>query len=229
MAMIADDHRRPGSTGAVPLFVVFEGIDGCGKTLQAKMLAERLSREGFRVVLTAEPSDGPMGTKIRSLDIRPTAEEEARLFTEDRRDHVNRVIRPALKDGRIVICDRYVYSSAAYQGARGIDPAKIISRNRSFAVPPDVIFLLEVPVETALHRIRAGRSGGFSSFEDKTGLEAVDRIYRDLKDPAIVRIDGTGTVESIHETILRILRGLIRDEADSPECVRVPRGTKREP
>jgi dTMP kinase len=167
------------------------------------MLAGWLSKEGFRVLLTAEPSDGPIGMKIRSLEVRPAPEEEARLFTEDRRDHVNRVIAPALEEGRIVICDRYVYSSVAYQGARGIEPRSIIARNLSFMVPPDLIFLIEVPVETALHRIRVGRAG-FSSYEERAALEAVDQIYRSLEDPAIVRVDGTGSAQSIHETIVKL-------------------------
>jgi len=211
-----DDGHPAGNAGPshecvsslrVPQFVVFEGIDGCGKTVQAEMLAGWLSKEGFRVLLTAEPSDGPIGMKIKSMDVRPAPEEEARLFTEDRRDHVGRVIAPALKEGRIVICDRYVYSSVAYQGARGIEPSSIIARNSSFAVPPDLIFLIEIPVDIALRRLRVGRSA-FSSYEERAALEAVDRIYRNLQDPAIRRVDGTGSAQSIHETIVRLFCGL---------------------
>ncbi len=85
------------------------------------MLANHLASRGVRVLFTAEPSDGPVGVFIKSLKIRAQPEEEARLFTEDRRDHLRRTIVPALEKGITVICDRYVYSSAAYQGARGID------------------------------------------------------------------------------------------------------------
>ncbi len=214
--MIRGDRKQAGPALRVPRFVVFEGIDGCGKTLQARMLAERLTKDGFSVLATAEPSDGPIGKRLRSMDTRPTPEEEARLFTEDRRDHVTRVILPALKEGRIVICDRYVYSSATYQGAAGIEPRSIISQNLSFIVPPDVVFLIRVPVETALNRIRVGRGGNFSSFEKRAFLEAVDRIYRDIKDPALRHIDGTGSPESIHQIILDVFYGLMSDESPEP-------------
>ena len=118
-----------------PLFIVFEGIDGAGKSTQAGMLADRLRADEIPFILTAEPSDGPTGRLIKSLKVRPNPEEEARLFTEDRRHHVQNVIIPALKEGKTVICDRYVYSSVAYQGARGIDPAEILAENRQFVMP----------------------------------------------------------------------------------------------
>ncbi len=185
-----------------PCFIVFEGIDGSGKTTQAKLLAQRLTALGLPVLLTAEPSDGPTGRTIRSLTSRPDPEEEARLFTEDRRDHVQRVIMPALTRGLAVICDRYVYSSVAYQGARGLDPTAIISAQRSFAPSPDVTFLLEVSVDTALARIGSAGRGSFSPFEVREDLEAVDAAYRSLIDPSIQRIDGTASPEVIHANII---------------------------
>src|SRR4030042_6942583 len=128
---------RPGrfvkKTNTKPLFIVFEGIDGAGKSVQAKMLADHLQAVGIPLVLTAEPSEGPIGRYIRSLKVRPEPVEEERLFTEDRRHHVQNVIIPALRRGATVICDRYIYSSAAYQGARGMDPEKILAENRQFA------------------------------------------------------------------------------------------------
>ena len=148
-------------TETKPCFIVFEGIDGSGKSTQAKLLARRLEDLGIPVLLTAEPSDGPVGRIIRSLTTRPEAEEEARLFTEDRRDHVERVILPALVEGRTVICDRYVHSSVAYQGARGVDQAAILSAQRLFAPQPDVIFLLEIPAKIALARIGSDETRPF--------------------------------------------------------------------
>ncbi|MGB6064315.1 MAG: dTMP kinase [Desulfomonilaceae bacterium] len=185
-----------------PCFIVFEGIDGSGKTTQARLLAQRLNTLGLSVLLTAEPSEGPAGRIIRSLTTRPGPEEEARLFTEDRRDHVQRVIIPALSQGRTVICDRYVYSSAAYQGARGLDPTAIISAQSSFAPSPDVTFLLEVPIDIALARIASARCGSFSAFEVRENLEAVDAVYRSLIDSSIKRIDGTASPEVIHANII---------------------------
>ncbi|MBI4961695.1 MAG: dTMP kinase [Desulfomonile tiedjei] len=194
-----------------PLFIVFEGIDGAGKSTQAKMLADRLAKAGVPVLLTAEPSDSPAGLAIKSMKTRPAVEEEARLFTEDRRHHVKRVIAPALREGRTVVCDRYVYSSVAYQGARGISPEAIISANRDFAIPADITFLIEIPVETALARIASERAGGFSPFELKENLMAVDAIYRVLNDPLIHRIDGVRPTDQIHELVLDVLGTLMED------------------
>jgi dTMP kinase len=195
-------------TETKPCFIVFEGIDGSGKSTQANLLARRLADLGIPVLLTAEPSDGPVGQIIRSLTTRLEAEEETRLCTEDRRDHVERVILPALVEGRTVICDRYVHSSVAYQGARGVDQAAILSAQRPFAPQPDVIFLLEIPAEIALARIGSARCGRFSAFEVRQDLEAVDAVYRRIADPVIRRIDGTGSLESIHSIIMACLKEL---------------------
>ena len=188
-----------------PLFIVFEGIDGAGKSTQAGMLADRLRADEIPFILTAEPSDGPTGRLIKSLKVRPNPEEEARLFTEDRRHHVQNVILPALKEGKTVICDRYVYSSVAYQGARGIDPAGILSENRQF-VMPDLILLLDITVEMALSRIRSGRSHGFSAFEARSDLEVVREIYRSIADPAIHRMTATLPPDELHREIVRIVK-----------------------
>jgi dTMP kinase len=195
-------------TETKPCFIVFEGIDGAGKSTQAKLLARRLADLGIPVLLTAEPSDGPVGQIIRSLTTRLEAEEEARLFTEDRRNHVERVILPALAEGRTVICDRYVHSSVAYQGARGVDQAAILSAQSPFAPQPDVIFLLEIPADIAIARIGSARRGRFSTFEVREDLEAVDAVYRSITDPVIRRIDGTISMEGIHSIIMACLKEL---------------------
>jgi dTMP kinase len=189
-------------TKAKPCFIVLEGIDGAGKSTQAKLLAERLTDRGIPVLLTAEPSDGPVGRIIKSMTTRPEPQEEARLFTQDRRDHVERVILPALAEGRTVICDRYIYSSVAYQGARGLDQETILSAQNDFAPQPDIIFLLEIPPDVAFVRIASERGGRLSTFEVRENLEAVDAVYRNLSDPLIRRIDGTGSLESIHSAIV---------------------------
>lgn len=189
--------------------MVFEGIDGSGKSTQARILADTLESDGFDVLLTAEPSDGPVGSVIRSVTKRLAPEEEARLFTEDRRDHVRRVIIPALNAGRIVVCDRYIFSSAAYQGARGIAPDTIIATNLSFAPLPDITFLLDLPVEAAIERIARSRPKGFSQFEVFKDLQAVQKIYRSLRDPSTVLIAAEKTVAEIQEIILGHVRRMI--------------------
>jgi dTMP kinase len=136
--------------------------------------------------------------------------EEARLFTEDRQYHLKQVIEPALDKGRTVICDRYVYSSAAYQGARGIDPHTLIEENYRFARRADATFLLLVPVEVALARIAGTRREGFSLFEARKDLEEVDRIYRSLSDPTIRILDGTPDVDLVQEEVVRHLATLKR-------------------
>lgn len=201
-------HREPDSRPRRLQFIVLEGIDGAGKSTQARLLADRLRKESFPVLLTSEPSDGPAGMAIKSSSRRLTPLEETRLFTEDRRDHVKRTILPALQRGSIVICDRYVYSSAAYQGARGMDPKAIIAENYAFAPRPDVTFLLEIPVEEGLARIKNGRADGFSAFEVEEELEKVARVYRALEDPSMIRLSGLGPAESIHEEIVSALRRL---------------------
>ncbi len=169
------------------------------------MLADRLRTDAVPYILTMEPSDSPAGRLLKSLKIRPDPDEEARLFTEDRRLHVKNVIAPAIKSGKVVVCDRYIYSSMAYQGARGIDPEKILTENREFAPAPDLIFLLEIPVEVSLSRIDAGRSG-FSAFEDKAYLEKVQLIYQSLADPAIHRLDGRAPRDELHHQIVSIVK-----------------------
>lgn len=204
----SNKHCAPEPSSQCPTFVVFEGIDGSGKSTQARLLADRMRRSGLSVLLTSEPSDGPVGALIKSFTLRPKPEEEAHLFMEDRRDHLRRVIIPALNEGRIVICDRYVYSSAAYQGARGLDPSAIIAENCAFALRPHVTFLLEIPVEEGLARIRSGRGDRFSTFEIEDELEKVAGIYSSLNDPSIVRIDGLGSQDRIHAQIVSTLSRL---------------------
>ncbi len=189
-----------------PWFIVFEGIDGSGKSTQARLLADKLHLANIPVILTAEPSDGPIGCLIRTLKTRPAPEEERRLFTQDRKDHISRIITPALKNGISVICDRYVYSSVAYQGAGGIDPRQILEENREFAVEPDITFFLHIGVDEALSRIAEGRGEAFTMFEAKANLERVAAIYDALDDPHMRRIDGSLSRDEIQREILYYLQ-----------------------
>lgn len=193
-----------------PLFIVFEGIDGSGKSTQAQRLADYFKTRSVPVILTAEPSDSPSGLLLKSLKSRLDPETEAQLFIEDRRHHVQNVILPSLAAGYSVICDRYVYSSVAYQGSRGISPDEILNRNFQFAPVPDIVFLIEIPVELAMERIRKNRSGNFSAFEKLESLRQVDRIYRSLDRKEIVRIDGTKIEQQVAQAIIDSVKSLDR-------------------
>jgi dTMP kinase len=145
------------------VFITFEGPEGSGKSLQARLLAERLRSRGRPVVLTHEPGGTPLGTELRRLlldraELVPTARAEALLMNASRAQLVETVIRPAIQRGEVVVCDRFADSTLAYQGAgRGLDRQELISVI-SFAtagLQPDMTMLLDVPVEVGLARKHA--------------------------------------------------------------------------
>lgn len=142
------------------VFICVEGLDGSGKTTQAKILTERLSK--IRVaVYTAEPSQGKTGIYIRECclyeDKRLPIESEALLFAADRIEHLENEIKPALAEGKVVICDRYIYSSYAYQGSAGLNLGWI-ERINSFAFKPDYAVFIDVPPERVLERLKRKKS-----------------------------------------------------------------------
>ena len=136
------------------MFIVLEGIDGTGKSTQAKLLAEHLRNLGKTVTLSREPTDGPWGTLLRNSAEkgRLSPDEELQAFYNDRRQHVEELIKPALTKGHVVILDRYYFSMMAYQGARGFDPAQIRKENETFAPVPDLLLILDLDVDNAQKR-----------------------------------------------------------------------------
>ena len=141
-------------------FVVLEGGDGSGKTTQAKSLCSALRREGYKVHSTAEPSRSAVGRLIRRKLLhgkKLSPEVEALLFAADRFLHLESEVRPALAAGKIVLCDRYMYASFAYQGAQGMDSEWLREINQ-FAAKPDIALYLDAPAETGLGRIRRKKS-----------------------------------------------------------------------
>lgn len=201
-----------------PLFIVFEGIDGCGKSTQAKRLAEYFSSVSIPVALTAEPSDSPAGIIIKSLKTRPEPEQEYELFVEDRRHHVRNVILPSLEKGFTVICDRYVYSSAAYQGSRGLDVEKILLSNFEFAPKPDIVFIIEIPVDLAIERIRKNRDAAFSLFEKRDSLQRVDRVYKDLHEKEIIRLNGAESEDMVSQEIISVIQSCMDTDWRKSHC-----------
>lgn len=187
--------------------IALEGIDGSGKTTQAALLGERLRREGLSVVLSKEPTQGPWGRKIRESKTTRRMEPELELhaFINDRKEHVADLIDPSLVRGQVVVIDRYYFSTVAYQGARGLDPKKLLEQNEAFAPRPDLLVILEVKPALGLERI-AGRGDKADLFEKADNLQRAAAIFASLEGAHVLRIDGTKPIAEIHEEIWRALR-----------------------
>ena len=171
------------------LFIVIEGIDGTGKSTQVRRLGEWFESQGREVVLSREPTDGPWGRKARESggSGRLSPEEELQLFLNDRRQHVDELIQPALAAGKVVILDRYYFSTMAYQGIRGFDPAEIRRKNEEFAPTPDLLLILDLDVDTALGRIGA-RGDTANEFEKRENLQRCREVFLSLKDEPFARL-----------------------------------------
>ncbi len=205
-------------------FIAFEGGEGCGKSTQARMLADWLTAQGRDAVLTREPGGTPGAEAIRALLLDPpgtgwAARAEALLFAAARSDHVERLIAPALGSGRWVISDRYLDSSRAYQGgAGGLDDHSIMALHEfgSGSLRPDLVFVLQAPEETLSARL-AARDGDVSDAIGGRGAEfhrAVAEAFVAIaaSDPQkYQRIDGVGSAEDVHKTVLRHLAPLLSE------------------
>ena len=190
------------------LFVSFEGIDGSGKSTQARMLADRLREAGRDVVHTREPGGSPGAEEIRALVLqgdpdRWSAETEILLFTAARRDHLERTIQPALAAGQVVVCDRFADSTRMYQGlSRGNLRAKVDAlHDLMIGVEPDLTLLIDMDPETGLSRAKA-RNTVEERFEDfGAGLqEAMRAGFLALADEFRHRfrvIDGARDAETV--------------------------------
>ena len=183
--------------------IVFEGIDGTGKSTHIRLLKEYLEARGIAVQTSFEPTRGEWGMRVRSAALSGTrlcVEEEIDCLLRDRREHVETLIMPALKRGEWVLLDRYYLSMMAYQGATGADVQRIRSLNEAFAPEPDMAFWLDIPVELSMQRI-AERGQGTDAFEKRSFQEAVAGIYAAMQLPYLHRIDATGTAEQTQAAI----------------------------
>ncbi len=201
--VVNDPVVNPGT------FIVFEGLDGAGKSTQVSRLAGALERAGYPVCVTREPTDGEAGVKIRRLtssgaDLSP--EDELALFMEDRREHARLCLRPELAAGRVVVCDRYYLSTVAYQGARGLDADAILERSeREFPVP-DLVLLLEIDAGRGLERV--GRRGAERNlaFEKREFLERVGEVFRGIDRDYLVCIPADGDEDTVHAAVVEAVR-----------------------
>lgn len=176
-------------------FIVFEGIDGSGKSTQAALLARALENAGREVFATREPTaDSPAALRLREIAKGAregfTLADEVALFFEDRAWHVEHQIAPALASGAIVVCDRYWYSTAAYQGALGADAKDIAEKSRAQFPVPDLVVYLRVPPEHAFGRIRANRKSLEAGYEKLDFLKEVFARYEAQVSSDWLVVDG---------------------------------------
>ncbi len=202
------------------LLIAFEGIDGTGKSTQLTHLGKHLEEKGCQVVMTFEPSDGPYGKQIRELFVNRknvSPEEELELFIQDRRQHVNEVIEPALAAGKIVLTDRYYFSTVAYQGAAGCDPETIFAKN-NFAPEPDMVVLLTIEAKQSLERIRQLRGETPNDFEQEEQLTQVAALFSSFTHPFIKRVDASKSFDDVQASI-RNETDLLLQKKEHP-CIR---------
>jgi len=191
-------------------FLVFEGLDGSGLSTQSNLLKDFLIKKGYQVVLTKEPTfDSEAGKRIRKvLDNKEIQEEPKKLqelFAKDRKEHLENLIIPALKEGKIVISDRYLFSSLAYGSASGLDFEWLIKINDNFPLP-DITFLLKVSPEICLERIKK-RNSERTLFEKKEKFIKAWQIFKTLpgRFENIYLIDGEKPIEEVFEDVKKII------------------------
>ena len=188
-------------------FIVFEGIDGTGKTVQVKLLKEALERAGENPVVSREPTDGPWGRLIKASATtgRFSPEQELDAFLQDRTEHVNTLVRPALEQGKIVILDRYFYSSIAYQGSRGANVADVKALMESRFPIPDAVFILDIDPGLGVHRIVHSRGERPNHFEDLENLARVRSIFQSITGKMVHQIDASMSIDAVHARIMELL------------------------
>jgi dTMP kinase len=187
------------------VFFCFEGIDGAGKTTQAQTLMNKINEWGLEAIYVKEPTDGEWGQKIRKIALHGrdgvTPEEELNYFVRDREEDVNENIAPALAQRCVVIADRYFYSTIAYQSVLGLDEGDIRIQNTGFPVP-DMVFILDIPVELGQVRITQTRGDTANlGYEQARFLAEVKKVFDAMPDSNIVRIDGSQPLEAVASAI----------------------------
>ena len=203
------------------LFLVFEGIDGSGKTSQLKRTKEYLEANGYDVLTTREPGGTPISEKIRGLLLDPLNGEmddrcELLLYGAARAQHLAEVILPAIRNGKAVLCDRFSLSTAAYQGyGRGIslELLEAVHSVAAFDVKPDLTLVVDVPVEVSAYRVAVSRGEPKDRLE-KEKSDFFERVRQGFlseaeKDESIVVINGVQTEEQVFEDIKKALEKVL--------------------
>lgn len=201
------------------LFIVFEGIDGSGKGTQARMCSKYLfttaedKHKKISIILTREPYNSPYGSEIRMVlqteqDPYAKSEKLAKLFVKDRAYHLDMMILPMRNQGNVVISDRYMMSTLAYQQTQGIPFENLLKMHEGFPFP-DFTFLIDIPEEVAIQRIaKDGDRDGKEMFEKKEFLGKLRQNYLAVAEmmPNVIIIDGTQTMEEIAEQVQQKIR-----------------------
>jgi dTMP kinase len=202
--------NRVDEMGKKGWFICLEGLDGCGKTTQARNLVRKLKKMGYDASYTAEQSRGKIGQFIKKHVLHGEKREsiavEALLFAADRIEHLENEIMPALKEGRIIVSDRYVYSSLAYQGATGLNLEWIKTINK-YAIQPDLAIFIDVKPETVIQRLKSKKS----VMENLETQRKVQKIYlKFVENGDLVKIDGNRSKREVLDEIMNVTLKLLR-------------------
>ncbi len=198
------------------IFITFEGADGCGKTTQIKLLDEYLKNKGNRTLLTREPGAIGLGVKLREIllnyDGEVSPQAESFLFLADRAQHIDCIIKPAIKEGKIILCDRHTDSTVAYQGyGRKLDLDRINYLNNiaTGGLKPDLTIVFDIDIETSMQRV-----GNQKDRMESAGIEFFNRVrngYLEIakKEPDRVKvINSSDTIENIHKKVVELVEKL---------------------
>ena len=198
------------------LFITFEGADGCGKTTQIELLNKHLKEKGYETLLTREPGAKGLGIKLREIllnyDGEVSPQCESFLFLADRAQHIDCIIKPAIKEGKIILCDRHTDSTVAYQGyGRGLDINRINMLNdiATSGLKPDLTIVFDIDVETSMQRV-----GKEKDRMESAGVEFFNKVregYLQIaqKEPKRVKvINSSDTIENIHKKVVELVENL---------------------
>jgi|YelNatPaOPRAMG01_1025707.scaffolds.fasta_scaffold04551_12 dTMP kinase len=198
-------------------FIVFEGIDGSGKTTQSKLFSDFFSKKGKQVIWTKEPTDGDIGSLLSNKYLKEVDLPivDALLFAADREEHLKKTVIPALSQGKIVISDRYYHSTLAYQQAQGLELKWLLELNKNF-IKPDLTIIIDLEPEIAIERIEKDKKRKIEDrkkFEKLEFLKKVRKNFLDLskvlKDEKIVVINGNKGKEEVFEAILKEIKKIL--------------------
>jgi dTMP kinase len=212
-------------------FITFEGIDGCGKSTQLRLLASELRMRGHEVVATREPGGTPLGQRIRNVLLDPQIEvdplAELLLFAADRAQHVRTLLRPATESGSIVLSDRYADATAAYQGAGRSFTTEMIAEVISLAtagLKPDLTLIFDLPVAECLartsRRTETDNQTDRLDAEDAAFHTRVRNAYLKLaaEEPERVRvISASGSINETHDRVLEVVIPFLESKVQSPK------------